>query len=72
MWEPKRPSRPSKPDGKHRCKECRGKGRAPGIVKIQNAGTGMGSTDGPCPSCDGTGWVSVDDQEAPGCQSDAR
>jgi len=57
-WEPKRPSKPSKSGGAHRCKECGGSGRVPGIKKVlpTGKGIGMGSEFGPCPACDATGW----------------
>lgn len=62
MWEPKRPDRPSKSRGAHRCKECGGDGRVPGITKTR--GIGMGSELGPCPACDGTGWLSDQSDDA--------
>lgn len=39
----------------HRCAECRGSGQVPGVVKQR--GTGMGSTFGTCPECDGLGYI---------------
>lgn len=59
MWEPKRPHRPSKSPGAHRCKECGGSGRVPGTTKTRGD-TGMGSELGPCPACDGAGYKSDD------------
>ena len=43
-----------------RCPTCRGRGSIPGI-KAQR-GKGMGSNFGPCPDCDGSGYI--DDEEA--------
>jgi hypothetical protein len=42
-----------------RCQRCRGKGRVPGIKKVMptGKGIGMGSEYGPCPDCDGVGYV---------------
>jgi len=57
MWEPKRPDRPKKPGGRHRCKTCHGTGQVPGITKITGMGSGMGSAFGVCPDCDGAGWI---------------
>ena len=42
----------------HRCPKCRGNGRLPGMVKTTGMGKGMGSAFGPCPACDGTGYIS--------------
>lgn len=42
---------------KHRCKRCRGTGQVPGIKKVRNMGSGMGSEYGTCPDCDGLGWL---------------
>jgi DnaJ-class molecular chaperone len=47
---------------RHRCRECGGLGRVPGVRKVRGMGKGMGSEYGPCPACDGMGWVgTVDD-----------
>lgn len=43
---------------KYRCKRCQGTGMVPGIKKVLNMGSGMGSDYGPCPDCDGEGWIS--------------
>lgn len=44
---------------RHRCERCRATGRIPGITKIRPAGKGlgMGSQYGPCPECEGAGYV---------------
>lgn len=44
---------------RHRCERCRGTGRIPGITKIRptGKGIGMGSQLGPCPECDGAGYI---------------
>jgi len=34
----------------------------PGLIKTTQMGTGMGSTYGPCPTCDGLGLVFNDDE----------
>jgi hypothetical protein len=61
MWEPpKRPYRPSRARGTHRCKKCGGRGLVSGIRKVTGMGSGMGSAFGPCPTCDGTGWLGDD------------
>lgn len=44
-----------------KCKNCKGSGLIPGIRKIQSMGTGMGSAYGPCPDCDGLGWIDPSD-----------
>jgi DnaJ-class molecular chaperone len=44
-----------------KCRECRGKGRLPGMVKTTGMGSGMGSAFGPCPTCDGVGYLTDDD-----------
>jgi hypothetical protein len=53
---------PSRPNGVHRrCPECRGVARLPGMVKTTGMGKGMGSVFGPCPTCDGVGYLAEDD-----------
>jgi hypothetical protein len=42
---------------RRRCPECRGQKRLPGLIKVTGMGSGMGSTYGPCPTCDGFGYV---------------
>ncbi|TWD82822.1 pimeloyl-ACP methyl ester carboxylesterase [Kribbella amoyensis] len=46
---------------RRRCPECRGAARLPGLVKTTNMGSGMGSSFGPCPSCDGLGYLTDDE-----------
>lgn len=48
--------------GKHLCRMCGGRGRVPGGVKVTGMGKGMGSNYGPCPACDGVGWVDGADE----------
>jgi hypothetical protein len=43
--------------GRHRCPECRGQKRLPGMIKTTGMGKGMGSEYGPCPTCDGLGYI---------------
>lgn len=50
-------SMPGESDVRHRCRACRGRARVPGIVKTTGIGKGMGSGFGPCPVCDGLGYV---------------
>ena len=38
-----------------RCPECRGRKMLPGMVRTD--GQGMGSKYGPCPTCDGLGYL---------------
>ena len=45
------------PGPRLRCPECRGKKRIPGMIKVTNMGSGTGSGYGPCPTCDGLGYV---------------
>ena len=66
MWEPKRPARPKKSGGAHRCKACHGSGQLPGITKITGLGSGMGSASSVCPDCDGTGWTDQDTEDRAG------
>jgi DnaJ-class molecular chaperone len=40
---------------RRRCPECRGQKMLPGMVRTE--GKGMGSRYGPCPTCDGLGYV---------------
>jgi hypothetical protein len=49
-----------------RCPECRGRKRIPGLVKTTNRGSGMGSTSGPCPTCDGLGLIPDTDRDDEG------
>ena len=44
---------------RHRCERCRGSGRIPGVTKIRptGKGIGMGFEPGPCPECDGAGYI---------------
>lgn len=46
---------------KRRCKKCHGTGQVPGIRKTTGMGKGMGSAFGPCPECNGEGWISGQD-----------
>lgn len=34
----------------------------PGLIKTTGMGKGMGSKFGPCPTCDGLGYVGTDDE----------
>ena len=43
------------PDHRRRCPECRGQKMLPGMTRTE--GKGMGSKYGPCPTCDGLGFV---------------
>jgi DnaJ-class molecular chaperone len=43
------------PDHRRRCPECRGRKMLPGMARTE--GQGMGSKYGPCPTCDGLGYV---------------
>jgi hypothetical protein len=45
------------PERGRRCPECRGRKQLPGMIKTTGMGTGMGSAFGPCPTCDGLGYV---------------
>jgi formate dehydrogenase maturation protein FdhE len=45
----------SEADHRRRCPECRGRKMLPGMVRTE--GKGMGSRYGPCPTCDGLGYV---------------
>jgi DnaJ-class molecular chaperone len=49
--------RPAQPGHHRRCPECRGRKRLPGMIKTTEMGSGMGSSFGPCPTCDGLGYV---------------
>ena len=63
IWTNGRPTRAHPRSGagaRHRCELCHGRGRLPGITKIQGKGKGMGSGLGPCPECGGSGWLSED------------
>lgn len=42
---------------RHRCKQCRGTGRVPGVRKTTNMGNGMRSQYDSCLECDGVGWI---------------
>ena len=42
---------------RRRCPECRGRGQLPGMIKTTGKGSGMGSAFGPCPTCDGVGYI---------------
>ena len=44
-------------DRRRRCPECRGRKLLPGMIKTTEMGSGMGSKFGPCPTCDGLGYV---------------
>jgi DnaJ-class molecular chaperone len=46
-----------------RCQRCRGNGIVYGITKVR-PGTGMGFDPGPCPECDGVGYVEAADDLA--------
>lgn len=46
----------------HRCTECGGSGRVPGLIRTTNMGKGAGTGYGPCPTCDGVGFVVPDDE----------
>ncbi|MEO3743722.1 GNAT family N-acetyltransferase [Plantactinospora sp. B24E8] len=52
---------PLPPGVHHRCPECRGTARLPGMVKTTGMGRGAGSAYGPCPTCDGVGYLVDDD-----------
>jgi DnaJ-class molecular chaperone len=44
---------------RRRCERCRGTGRIPGVTKVRptGKGIGMGFAPGPCPECDGAGYI---------------
>ncbi|GAA3253373.1 hypothetical protein GCM10010532_101680 [Dactylosporangium siamense] len=46
---------------RRRCPECRGAARLPGMTKTTGMGKGMGSAYGPCPTCDGFGYLAEDE-----------
>jgi hypothetical protein len=41
----------------------------PGLIKTTQMGTGMGSTYGPCPTCDGVG-ILLDEDASPDGEDD--
>lgn len=47
---------------RRRCPECRGAAQLPGMAKTTGMGRGMGSAFGPCPTCDGVGYLTDDDR----------
>lgn len=49
------------PEHRRRCPECRGRKLLPGMVRTE--GKGMGSAYGPCPTCDGVGYVTDEVEE---------
>lgn len=48
---------PNQFNPKYKCKFCHGSGQVPGVRKTLGMGKGMGSQYGPCPECDGIGWI---------------
>lgn len=51
------------PGPHHRCTECGGRGRVPGLIRVTNMGKGMGTGYGPCPTCEGLGYVVADEED---------
>ena len=54
-WDSSEAEGAEAPDHGRRCPECRGRKLLPGLVRTE--GKGMGSAYGPCPTCDGVGYV---------------